>query len=239
MTDNYNTQASPILLKEYGRNIQKMAQYIVALKDEEQKKRMAISMIQLMKQINPGLKDNQEYEQKIWSDLFHICEFKLNVEHPELAAPVLIPPDVRPKRVPYSDGKIKLKHFGKNLENLIREASKLTDPVKIEEASIYLARTLKRFYQSWNKEVVDDEVIVKNLEMLSGGVLTLSLDKIKEESILSVFPVKDLKQSKARATSTSSSYSNSRGSNSSNSSNFRHNSTNRSNSGSTQRRTKR
>lgn len=236
MTDNYNTQASPILLKEYGRNIQKMAQYIVALEDKEQQKRMAISMIQLMKQINPGLKDNQEYEQKIWSDLFHICEFKLDVVHPELAVPIQIPPDSRPKRVPYSDGRIKLKHFGKNLENLIREASKLTDAEKIEEASIYLARTLKRFYQSWNKEVVDDEVIVKNLEMLSGGVLTLSLEKIKEESILSVFPVKDLKQSKARATSTSSSYSNSRGSNSSN---FRSNSTNRSNGGSTQRRTKR
>lgn len=184
MVDNYNTRRSPILLKEYGRNIQKIADYILALEDQEKQKRMALSMVKLMKQVNPGLKDSQEYEQKVWNDFYLITDYQINIDHPFLDVPVKPEPDAKPRKVPYSSNKIKLKHFGKNLETLVHQIEKIDDAEEKEKASIYLARIMKRFYQAWNKETLEDAAVIKQLDNLSAGKIKLDLDMIKEGNFL-------------------------------------------------------
>ncbi len=184
MVDNYNTRRSPILLKEYGRNIQKIADYILSLEDLEKQKRMALSMVKLMKQVNPGLKDSQEYEQKVWNDFYLITDYQINIDHPFLDVPVKPEPDAKPRKVPYASNKIKLKHFGKNLESLVHQIEKIEDEEEKEKASIYLARIMKRFYQAWNKETLEDAAVIKQLHNLSAGKIKLDLDMIKEGNFL-------------------------------------------------------
>lgn len=184
MVDNYNTRRSPILLKEYGRNIQKIADYILTLEDQEKQKRMALSMVKLMKQVNPGLKDSQEYEQKVWNDFYLITDYQINIDHPFLDVPVKPEPDAKPRKVPYSSNKIKLKHFGKNLESLVHQIEKIEDAEEKEKASIYLARIMKRFYQAWNRETLEDAAVIKQLDNLSAGKIKLDLDMIKEGNFL-------------------------------------------------------
>ena len=42
---------------------------------------------------------------------------------------------------------------------------------------------MKTFYSNWNKETLDDSVIVKDLQIMSQGKLTLNLDKVREDNL--------------------------------------------------------
>ena len=48
---------------------------------------------------------------------------------------------------------------------------------------IYLGKLMKTFHGNWNKETIDDSVILKDIEKMSEGKLTLDLDKVREENL--------------------------------------------------------
>ncbi|MFM9075879.1 MAG: DUF4290 domain-containing protein, partial [Bacteroidota bacterium] len=58
--DTYNTQRSDIILKEYGRCVQNMVEYIRTVPDKEKRTKMCGSLIELIKQLNPSIKEQPE-----------------------------------------------------------------------------------------------------------------------------------------------------------------------------------
>ena len=42
---------------------------------------------------------------------------------------------------------------------------------------------MKTFYSAWNKETLDDSVIVKDLQILSQGKLKLDLERVREDNL--------------------------------------------------------
>ncbi|HEY3430333.1 MAG TPA: DUF4290 domain-containing protein, partial [Cyclobacteriaceae bacterium] len=89
----------------------------------------------------------------------------------------------KPKRMDYPQSNIRFKHYGKNIERLINEAVKLEDPQEKQDAIIYLGKLMKTFYGNWNKETLDDSVIVNDIKSLSKGALSVSLDKVREDNL--------------------------------------------------------
>ncbi|MFY8036444.1 MAG: DUF4290 domain-containing protein, partial [Cyclobacteriaceae bacterium] len=89
----------------------------------------------------------------------------------------------KPRKMEYPQSDVRFKHYGKNVERLIKEAIKKEDPIEREEATIYLGKLMKTFYSNWNKETLDDSVIVKDLQILSQGKLTLNLEKVREDNL--------------------------------------------------------
>ena len=178
----YNTARPGIKLKEYGRNVQKLVDHIRNQPDKEKRTEMAYTLIELIKQLTPSLKDQPENPQRLWDDLYIIADFDLDVNNPY---PVPLPEVVfkKPMRVVYPQSHVQYKHYGKNLERLVKEAMKLTDPQEREDAIIYLGKLMKTFYSNWNKETLDDSVIIKDLKILSGGALSMDLDKAREENL--------------------------------------------------------
>jgi hypothetical protein len=85
--------------------------------------------------------------------------------------------------VDYPQSPIRFKHYGKNIEKLVKEALKIEDPQEREEAIIYLGKLMKTFYGNWNKETLDDSVILKDIQTMSGGALHMTLDKIREDNL--------------------------------------------------------
>jgi hypothetical protein len=182
----YNSVRPQLILKEYGRNIQKMVDYLKNLDDKEKRTKSAHTLVELMKLINPTLKENPEYSQKVWDDLFIIAGFELDVEAPYPAPK----PEVlakKPERLGYVQGAIKYKHYGKNVELLIDKARKLEDAEDREAAVIYIGRLMRSFYNSWNKDVVDESVILKNIKQLSNDELTIDINKVKENNLFEPF----------------------------------------------------
>jgi len=215
--NEYNTSRSPLVLREYGRNIQKLVEYIKALEDTEQRNRYASTLIELMKQVTPSLRDTPETTQKMWDDLFIMADFKLEIDspYPMPEQDVLIK---KPNRVPYSSQYIKFKHYGKNIELLIKEAVAMEDGEDKQNAFIYIGKLMKSFYNTWNKEVVDDAVILENMKALSGGKVDLDIDKIKEENLFETL-YKDKKKPMTKSNTKSPTRQNNRSNNRNNNNN--------------------
>ncbi|NJM24255.1 MAG: DUF4290 domain-containing protein [Bacteroidia bacterium] len=182
MIGEYNTQRPAIILKEYGRNVQKLIEYIRKNPDKEKRTELAYALIELIKQLTPSLKEQPENPQRLWDDLYIIADFNLDINSP---FPV---PDrdivfKKPRRMDYPQSNIRFKHYGKNIEKLVKEALKKEDPQEREDAIIYLGKLMKTFYSNWNKETLDDSVILKDIQEMSGGALKMTLEKVREDNL--------------------------------------------------------
>ena len=118
----------------------------------------------------------------MWDDLYIIADFNLDVDHP-YDVPTREVVFKKPLHMEYPKNDVRFRHYGKNIEKLVKEAVKKETPEEREEAAIYLGKLMKTFYGAWNKETLDDSVIVKDIQTMSGGKLTLSLDKVREDNL--------------------------------------------------------
>ena len=178
----YNTQRGLIILKEYGRNVQKLVDYIRSIPDKKKRTDMAYTLIELIKQLAPIAKEAPENPQRNWDDLYIIADFNLDLDSP-FPVPDRAIVFKKPTRMTYPQTDVKYKHYGKNVERLIKEASKLENPEEREESVIYIGKLMKTFYSNWNKESLDDGVIVKDIRNISNGTLNMSIDKVKEDNL--------------------------------------------------------
>jgi hypothetical protein len=182
MIGEYNSQRSPIILKEYGRNVQKLVDHIRSVPDKEKRTEMATTLLELIKQLAPVGKDNQENPQRMWDDLFVIANFDMDINspYPMPERDILFK---KPKRMPYPQENVRWKHYGKNIERLVKEVLKDETIKDKEEAVIYLGKLMKTFYSNWNKEMLDDSVILKDIKAMSDGQLTMNIEKVREDNL--------------------------------------------------------
>jgi hypothetical protein len=180
--NDYNTVRPPLILKEYGRNVQKLVAHIKKIEDVEKRTESAYVLVELMKLINPGIKDAQETNQKLWDDLVIMSEFdiELNGPFPTPDRAILFK---KPQRLGYKPSEVRFKHYGRNIELLIKKATSIEDPEEKEAAIIYIGRLMKGFQNAWNRENVDDSTIVKDIEILSKNQLTIDLEKVRAQNL--------------------------------------------------------
>lgn len=177
---DYNTQLPKMIIPEYGRNIQHMINHCCTIENRDERNLCAKAIIQVMGALNPHLRDVADFTHKLWDHLFIISEFKLDVDspYPKPSAETL---QTKPELVAYPSGKIRYKHYGKTIENIIAKAKEYEDGPEKEELKRIIANNLKRAYITWNtKDLISDEIILKQLEELSGGAL-----KLDDVSVLS------------------------------------------------------
>ncbi len=180
--DSYNTQKPDVILKEYGRNIQKIVDYIVKIEDDEERNRYAHNLIELMRQINPNTRDSQDYQNKLWDDLYIMSRFNLEVDSP-YPLPEKTMLGKKPKRLEYSTHKITYKHYGRNVELLLEKALEIEDSEDQYSALVHIGRLMKSFYLSWNKDNIQDSLIVDHMERISGKTIEQNLkDRLMKEN---------------------------------------------------------
>lgn len=169
----YNTSQPPMTIAEYGRNVDRMIAYCLTLTDREERNRCARSIIRVMGILNPQMKEYADYEHKLWDHLFIISDYKLDVDspYPKPEKGLLAS---KPEIVPYPQSNIRFKHYGKILEDLLKKAMAEEDPKNRELFTEQLAQLMKKHYLNWNRDSVNDQLIVEQLENLSGGKLKVS-----------------------------------------------------------------
>ena len=177
----YNTEAPKMVIPEYGRNVQKMIDHAITLTDKEERNKCAKAIVQVMKQINQHIKDQEDVNQKLWSHLFIMSNFKLDIDFPyEKTDENKF--NSKPDKVSYPKNDIKYGHYGKIMENLIDAAVAYPEGEEKKNLTIHIANLLKTSYLLWNRDTVADVVIIKNLEQLSNGKLTVSGDDLRDTS---------------------------------------------------------
>ncbi len=179
---DYNSTRNKLILSEYGRNVQNMVKYIVALPTKEERNRYAQVVIDLMGFLNPHLRDVADFKHKLWDHLHIISDFKIDVDSPyPKPSPEAL--HIKPDPLKYPHQRIKYKHYGKTIEMMIEKAKSIEEPDRKRHMVQAIANFMKMAYVQWNKDSVTDESILADLYNLSGGQLKLeeniNLNKIE------------------------------------------------------------
>ncbi len=183
MNFDYNTSRKQLSLPEYGRNIQNMIDHALSMEDREERIRAAQSIIDVMGNMNPHLRDIDDFRHKLWDHLAIMSNFKLDIDWP-FDLPTKESLEERPNNIPYNNYTIRFKHYGKSIELFIAEAIEMEDEEEQNALVKMIANHMKKAYLTWNRENVTDEVIFNDLVHLSRGKLTipegLKLTEVKE-----------------------------------------------------------
>lgn len=166
----YNTTRNFLIMREYGRHIQKMVEYLLSIEDKEERQRNAYAVIELMGFLNPHLKNVEDFRHKLWDHLFLISDFKLDVESP-YPIPTRETLKAKPERLRYPKRYPKFNHLGKNIEVVIDKALKEENPEKKQGFANAVAYYMKLTYSNWHKELVHDDNIQTELSAMTKGEL--------------------------------------------------------------------
>lgn len=174
LVDNleYNTEREHLIIPEYGRHIQKMVNQAIATEDREERNKCAKSIIAVMGNLNPHLRDVPDFQHKLWDQLFMISDFKLDVDAP---FPMPSPEELaeRPEPLAYPQNFPKYRFYGNNIKRMIDVAIQWEEGDKKSALVMTIANHMKKCFLNWNKDTVEDQVIFNHLFELSEGQLNL------------------------------------------------------------------
>lgn len=176
----YNTSRNQLIIKEYGRNVQKMIEAALRIQDYEKRTEAAKAIIKVMAQLNPNDNSKQEresidYWQKLWDHLFIISDYQLDVDSP---FPKPQPSDIQIVIEPhkYQKTRIHNRTYGRNMENIIKKIAMYPDGQEKQKLTKTVANHLKKLYLTWNRDSVDDSLILQQIQEMSDGKLTVPED---------------------------------------------------------------
>src|ERR1700754_2165150 len=158
----YNTTRNQLVMREYGRHVQKMIEHLLSIDEPERRQRNAYAVIELMGFLNPHLKNVEDFRHKLWDHLFLISDFKLEVKSP-YPIPTRETLKARPDPLPYPKRYPRHSHLGKNLEVVIDKALAEENPGKGNGFANAVAYYMKLAYNNWHKEMVHDDAIQTEL----------------------------------------------------------------------------
>jgi len=178
--DSYNTQRGMLFLKEYGRNVQNLAAYLLTVEDRTERTRLAHTLINLMKQLNPTVREHNDNAQRIWDHLYVMTDFKLDIDSP-FPPPSPDELEQKPKKMFYKVDQPIYKHYGRNLQLLLDKVLAADTREEQLEGVRFIARLMKSFYASLSKDGIDDDTIIEQLQNMFKGKLDVTTADLHEE----------------------------------------------------------
>jgi hypothetical protein len=179
----YNTTRPQLHMPEYGRIIQQLVERCKELPTKEERNEMAVAIVDFMGQRNPQLRDEENYKHKLWDHLFILSNYDLDVDSP-YPFPTVEELNEKPKKMEYPKLQGDFKFYGKSILQLIDKAIELEAGDEKDALIQVIANNMKKSYNVYNKEHVQDEVIFRHLKDLSENRLDLtSLDSLEKSKI--------------------------------------------------------
>jgi hypothetical protein len=113
-----------------------------------------------------------DYRHKLWTHLFVMSDFKLDVDSP-FEIPEKESLKEKPQVVPYPKSKIRFGHFGQYTQKILE----LSKDMKDEGERVYMTNAMGNFmkkqYLLHNNNAVENNVIAEQLNELSKGELKI------------------------------------------------------------------
>lgn len=174
----YPTLKGKLIMPEYGRNVQQMIEYALTIQDREERTRCVNTIINIMGNLFPYLRDVNDFKHKLWDHIAIMSDFKLDIDYPY---EIVKKEDMylRPETIPYKNSRINYMHYGRNLEDMIERISDYPEGDTKNELIRLIANQMKKCFLTWNKEAVDDKKIFDDLNELSKGKINVSTDIFK------------------------------------------------------------
>ena len=181
----YNTVREDLIIPEYGRHIQKMINYASSRESKEERNKLANSIISVMGNLQPHLRDVSDFQHKLWDQLFIMSDFKLDADSP-FEKPSKEVLNSKPEPLSYPQNFPKYRFYGNNIKIMIDEAVKWDDGEMKEALVLTIANHMKKCFLNWNKDSVKDQVIFDHLYELSDSKIDIrdSKEELLDSALL-------------------------------------------------------
>ena len=177
---DYNTQREKLVLPEYGREVQSMVDYAVALTNRADRQRCANAIVAIMKRMFPQPAETEGYERKLWDHLALMSDFKLDIDYPvdiEQAHKIM----QKPKPMAYPMKRIPVRHYGNMMFEVLNMLKDMPEGRDREELVRLAANQMKRDLMLWGHGSSDNEKVASDLARYTEGKVQLDLGSFRFE----------------------------------------------------------
>ena len=175
---HYNTQAKKLIISEYGRSFQDMVEHVLSIADKDKRLKMADALISVMEILNPTVKDQADYKQKLWDHLYIISDYKLDVDGP-FPMPERTKIALKPEKTEYPSQPIKFRFYGRNLQFMVNKATAIENPELQGEFLNLLASFMTNSSRNWNNENLSNAQLAEHLEVISQNKLKVNPEELE------------------------------------------------------------
>ncbi|MFI3302610.1 MAG: DUF4290 domain-containing protein [Rikenellaceae bacterium] len=177
MKKNYNHTRRKLLLPEYGRHIQEMVDSLSQIEDRTERNRQARAVIAVMGNLNPLLRDTADFTHKLWDHMFIMSDFELDVDSP-YPQPSRQELTMKPNELSHSRRRITHKHYGRYIPQMIKALCEEKDEEGVARAVDNIVRFMRTKGFEYNQEHPNNELIIKDIKMMSEGRIEVNEDAI-------------------------------------------------------------
>ena len=161
---------------DYGRNVYKLVQYAKTIEDRAKRTQVAEAIVGVMAQVNPHVRDQADYRQRLWDHLFILAGGNLDVDTPfEVKHSESVEFD--PQQIEYAQGDIRYRHYGRYTEKMLHAISEYPAGEEREALTEEVAQDMKRKYMAWNNDSIDDKVIKDQIARISNGTVVMDAER--------------------------------------------------------------
>ena len=165
-------------MPEYGRSVQNMVDHALTISDRAERQRCANTIIKIMGNMYPLLKDMHDFKQKLWDHLAIMSDFKLDIDYPyEVVRPDSLA--CAPERIPFAKGRIRYLHYGRLLEGLIKKAVSMPEGEEKAQLVHLIAIQMRKNFITWNKDSVEIQKLIADLEDYTDGAISLQAEDVE------------------------------------------------------------
>jgi hypothetical protein len=182
---DYNTQREALLMPEYGREIQKMVDHAMTLESKEERLRCAHAIVKQMENKVPQIRENANYKQTLWDHLYLMSHKQLDIDWPyDVSGAEKI--HSKPQAVPLPQSQIRLRHYGRLIEELAEKLKTMPAGSEREELIRLTANQMKRDLMQWGHGSMENEKVADDLARITDGAVQLDLNSFRFEKVQTV-----------------------------------------------------
>lgn len=177
MRKNYNYTRRKLYLPEYGRHIHEMVDTLLEIEDRQERTRQAKAVIAVMGNLNPLLRDTDDFKHKLWDHLFIMSDFRLDVDspYPQPSRQDLM---ITPKKLAYPQTRIMFKHYGKYVQRFMREITR----EEVADRSTGELHNMLRYIRAksfeYNNEYPNNESIMRDMSLMAGTKVDIDMTAV-------------------------------------------------------------
>lgn len=177
MRKNYNYTRRKLYLPEYGRHIHEMVDSLLDIEDRQERTRQAKAVIAVMGNLNPTLRDTEDFKHKLWDHLFIMSDFRLDVDspYPQPSRQDLM---LKPQKLRYAQQRIMFKHYGKYSQQFVRRIAAERDVHRGEAEMINMVRYMRAKSYEYNNEHPNNDSILRDMRLMAGSNIDVDMSLV-------------------------------------------------------------
>ncbi|MCS6906069.1 MAG: DUF4290 domain-containing protein, partial [Bacteroidia bacterium] len=174
---NYHKSNTPLRLREYGRNIQLMAEIMMQETDPQKKERMAHEIIRIMATLVPATREMAEYKKKLWDHLNRLVDYQIDIPTPFPLSPPLQSREYQ--RISYNNHTTRFKQYGRNIEIMVEKISEIEDRAQQARLVLQLLVIMKQILQQYGHSIPNEQTMLEQIFEMSGNKLHFTLEELQ------------------------------------------------------------